>query len=215
LVVCASATECDATSAASANFRFDRDAPAFLFRQRRAFAFGMNALGDIVVGSDPVFAAFDRPVHNQNGTAVRRFYDPVHRLALTHRAENLGAILFSVNIEAAGRYPVLDQVQQRASGLNDIRRQTIHLDVAVIADQNALVRIEQYDTLRHVVDDQRQKCAVSSGARAPLTPPTHHHHRGKAHDDRHGVHLPALLQDGVQADPPPERGGLYTAASFY
>jgi hypothetical protein len=38
---------------------------------------------------------------------------------------------------------------------------------------------------------------------------------GEAHDDRHGIHLPALLQDDVQADPLPERGRRYTVASFY
>src|SRR5262245_43809120 len=44
---------------------------------------------------------------------------------------------------------------------------------------------------------------------------THDHHRGEALDDRHGVYLPALQQDYVQANPPPERGKRYTVASLY
>src|SRR5262245_23968583 len=95
------------------------------------------------------------------------------------------------------------------------KRQAVLLDVALVAHQNALVRVEQYDALRHVVENQRQKRAVAAGGNAAVTPPTHDHHRGKAHEDGHGVHLPALLQDDVQADPLPERGGRYTVASFY
>jgi hypothetical protein len=73
---------------------------------------------------------------------------------LLHRAENFGTIFFRIDVQTAGRYAVLDQPQQCASGLDDVRRQAVHLDVAIVADQNALVRIEQNDALRHVVDNQ-------------------------------------------------------------
>lgn len=36
-------------------------------------------------------------------------------------------------------------------GLHDSRLQSVHFDVAIIDDKNALVRIEQNDTLRHIV----------------------------------------------------------------
>jgi len=83
---------------------------------------------------------------------------------LLHRAENFGTIFFRIDVQTAGRYAVLDQPQQCASGFDDIRRQAIHLDVAIVADQNALVRIEQNDALRHVVDNQCQKRTVAASA---------------------------------------------------
>ncbi|MGB6911200.1 MAG: hypothetical protein WBE42_00355 [Pseudolabrys sp.] len=45
--------------AESLNFGFDLDAAPFLLRQCRTFSLGINALGNIVVGPDPVLAIFD------------------------------------------------------------------------------------------------------------------------------------------------------------
>ena len=197
---------CGSVCAKSTNFRFNRDAAPPLLRQCRTFSLGMDALGNIVVRPDPVLATFDRTVDHQNGPTVRRFHDPVHRLALAYRAENLGTILFGIDIEAAGRYPILDQSEQRAAGFHDVRRQAVHLDVAIIADKNSLVSVEQDDTLGHIVESYGQKRAVSAGA--AVTPPKHDHHRGEADDGSHGIYQPALLQDGVQANPPPERADV-------
>jgi hypothetical protein len=45
--------------AESLSFGFDLDAAPFLLRQCRTFSLGINALGNIVVGPDPVLAIFD------------------------------------------------------------------------------------------------------------------------------------------------------------
>ena len=43
-----------------ADLLLDRDAAAFLLAERRALALGLDAVGDVVVRADPVFAAADR-----------------------------------------------------------------------------------------------------------------------------------------------------------
>src|SRR5262245_47600807 len=47
-----------------------------------------------------------------------------------------------------------------APAVRSIWRQAVHLDVAIVADKNALVSIEQDYSLRHVVDHNREERAA-------------------------------------------------------
>src|SRR5262245_35996719 len=100
-----------------------------------------------------------RSIDDRNGTAIgaspRSGSSPVPAV----RRENFGAIVFRVNVEATGRYAVVDQVDQRAARFHNVGRQTIHLDVAILADKDTLIGVEQDDPLGHVVDYYREKCA--------------------------------------------------------
>src|SRR6185437_1621344 len=148
------------------DFRFDRDAATFLLVQRRTLALGVDAVGDVVMRADPVPAAEDGAVDDRNGTAVGRLDDVAHCAASLDRGQDLGAVLFRIEVETAGRDAILNEVSQRAAGLHDLRRQTIHLDVAVIADLYGLVRIDQHNALRHIIDDDVEQRAGLRAAAA-------------------------------------------------
>jgi hypothetical protein len=47
---------------------------------------------------------------------------------------------------------VFEQAVQRAPGCDDIGREIVHLHVAAIANDQALVAVEHARTLRHIVD---------------------------------------------------------------
>jgi hypothetical protein len=57
---------------------------------------------------------------------------------------------------------------KRAAGLHDRRRQPVHFNVTIIDDKNALVRVEQNDALRHIVEDHGLQRAVAVSAGAPV-----------------------------------------------
>jgi hypothetical protein len=48
------------------------------------------------------------------------------------------------------------KVSHRASGLHDVRRQPIHLDITRIAQDQPLLRVEHQHALRHVVQGRRE-----------------------------------------------------------
>ena len=158
-----------------ADFGFDRHTAAFLLRQRGALSLGLDALGDVVMRPDPVLAILDWPVDHQDSTPVGRLDNPVHYGAIAHRRHDFRAIFFGIDIEASGRDAVLDQFHERAAGLHDRRRQPVHFNVTIIDDKNALVRVEQNDALRHIVEDHGQQCAVAA---LPSPPKRHGHHHG-------------------------------------
>ena len=54
--------------------------------------------------------------------------------------------------EGSGGLAMRDDVAESAARLHDLRRQAVHLDIALVADDEPLRRIEQQQALRHVVD---------------------------------------------------------------
>src|SRR4051812_14629319 len=63
-----------------------------------------------------------------------------------------------------------DDIKERASGLHDIARQAVHLDEAVVADDQPFGRIEHDDALGHVVEHDREQAVVAAHAKAPREP---------------------------------------------
>ncbi len=187
--------------AESANFRFNLDASTLLLRQRRAFSLGPDAFRDVVVRADPISAAFNGTIDDQNGTPVRRFDNPVHRLTFTHRSQDFGPIFFRVDIETARFNSILDQVHKRAAWFYDIGRQAIHFDIAIIADEDALAVIEHDDPLRHVVEGHGQHRALAD-ARTDA-PPAHERkdQRSGTNGAGRSVDLPALFKENGQGSP--------------
>src|SRR5262245_48179687 len=62
---------------------------------------------------------------------------------------------------------MIDDIEKAASGLHDIAGQAVHLDVAVVADDQALGGIKHDDALRNVVEHDGEQGAVTVRARAP------------------------------------------------
>ena len=62
-----------------------------------------------------------------------------------------------------------DDLAEGAARLHDLRRQAVHLDVALVADDEPLRRIEQQQALRHVVDGGVQALLFQPSAVAPTS----------------------------------------------
>ena len=76
-------------------------------------------------------------------------------MALSHarcRAARRRTVLVDVADERSGFLAVRDHLAEAAARLHDLRRQAVHLDIALVADDEPLRRIEQQQALRHVVD---------------------------------------------------------------
>jgi hypothetical protein len=59
---------------------------------------------------------------------------------------------------------VLDQLPQRAAGPHDPRRQTVHCEIAAVAHDDAALRVEHDEALRHVVERGRELAILRAGA---------------------------------------------------
>jgi hypothetical protein len=154
------------------------------------------------MSSDPILATLHRPVDHEHRTAIGCFDDPIHGLAPAHGRQNLGAVFLRVDIQATGRYPILDEIHQRTAGLHDLGRQTVHFNIAIIANEHLFVRIEQDNALSHIVENHGQQIAVAA-AYFRDTPPfaerkCDHCQSGKNGD---GVDLPVWVQDVGQDSP--------------
>src|SRR6185312_12446955 len=101
--------------------------------------------------------------------------------------------------------PILNEVKQRAAGLYDLGRQSIHLDVAVIAYEDVFAVVEQDNTLRHVVENHREQVAIVA-LETPEAAQEHKGHRGKNRGDGNGesrsVRCREISQDRTRPDRP-------------
>jgi hypothetical protein len=78
-----------------------------------------------------------------------------------HVSHDLCPVLFGIEGERSLRDLEREDIGERAAGLHDIGRETIHLDVALVAEHKLLVAVEQAEALRHMRDGHSQ---------APLLP---------------------------------------------
>jgi hypothetical protein len=87
-----------------------------------------------------------------------------HAVALADAVKDALAIGIDIADEEAGVLPVLDQLMQRAARLHDVGRQLVHLQVTPIDQNNAALRIEHVQALRHVVDGAEQPSVLGTQA---------------------------------------------------
>ena len=102
-------------------------------------------------------AVGERLVHDANGSAVRRFNDELGRLPFRKIKQNGFAVAFDVPRETPCLSAMRDQFEKAASGLHHVFAQAIHVEIAPVANDDALRGVEQQQALRHVVD-----CGVQS-----------------------------------------------------
>src|SRR6185295_6334917 len=155
----------------SLDFSLDELTASFVLKQKRALPFGLNALGNVVVGAEPEWLAGDRSVDDRNRAPVRGLHHPAEGLALRHRVDDLGAVLVHVDVEAAGGLSIVDDVEKCTAGLHDLARQPVHVEKPVVTDDKPLSRIEHDDALRHVIDRDGDQAAASAPATAPRESP--------------------------------------------
>ena len=84
--------------------------------------------------------------------SIGRREDALRDLALRQLGQKLGAKLFRIRLQETGLGAVLQHVANRATRLNDLGRQAVHLDEPAVADNDPMRRIEHDEALDHVVD---------------------------------------------------------------
>ena len=104
--------------------------------------------------------------------------------------QNFGAIILSVEVETAGRDSILDQVHEHAARFHDLAGHSVHIDIAFVADQHALIGVNENNTLSHVVDHQAQHGAIVAPAAAPQAK----RGRGRQQENAGGENSPVLLK---------------------
>ena len=157
--------------------------------------FGPPALGDVFMGRHPA-AVRQRLVDDLDRTSVRR--RDHHGVALGDVAQHRIDIMIDVADERSGCLAMGNDVVKTAARLHDVGRQAVHFEIAMVADDQPLRRIEQQQPLRHVVDRgvealllDRQpllRLAVLLGKLAHDEKQQHgnREHRQAGHHDQHG-----------------------------
>src|SRR5258705_317119 len=82
-----------------------------------------------------------RPVGDLDRTSVRGPRD--RDFSQRHVAQDIGAILLDVALERSGLLSMRDDVAKGAARLYHVRRQAVHLNVALVADHDPVRRIKQ------------------------------------------------------------------------
>ncbi len=104
---------------------------------------GLPLLGDVLMGGNPA-AVGHRPVANLEGAPVSQLDDAVGGLG---RYGNLGApvevFLLGHRGKASHLETHVDDLGQRGAGTNAVTRKIIHLDIAVVAYDQPMRRIEE------------------------------------------------------------------------
>ena len=110
---------------------------------------GAAALGDVFMGRQPS-AVRHRLVDDLDRASVGRRYH--HGVAVRDVAQHHLDVLIDVADERAGFLAMGDHVAEAATRLHDVGREAVHLEIPLVADDEMLLRIEQQQALRHVVD---------------------------------------------------------------
>ncbi|MBA7635780.1 hypothetical protein ES703_43384 [subsurface metagenome] len=145
----------------------------------------LATLGDVLVGRDPA-AIGERLVDDLDRTAVRRVDH--HRIAFADIVQHAVDILVDVAGERPGFLAVGDHLAEAAAGPDDVGGQAVHLDIALVADHQALRGVEQKQALRHVVDGGVEALLFQGQAalRLPvLLRQLAHHHQEQGGDGEH------------------------------
>ena len=96
---------------------------------------GPAAFGDVLVGRHPA-AERQRLVDDLDRSPVRG--RDHHRVAQCDVAQHEPDIMLDVALERAGGLAMGDDVVEGAAGFHDVRRQSVHLYIALVADHEAL-----------------------------------------------------------------------------
>ncbi len=113
---------------------------------------GLALLGDVLMGRDPA-AAGHRPVADLDRAPVLQSDDTVFRLVGDRDVVAPADVFFARHgREAAGFDAQVDDLGQLHAGVNAVGRNIIDLDKTIVADDQAVIGIEEAQPLRHVVD---------------------------------------------------------------
>jgi hypothetical protein len=110
------------------------------------------ALGDVLVRRDPA-AARHRAMADMEGAAILQLHHRIRRrVGDVDRAAPFEIVVGAHLRERAGRMAQVDDLAQRDARDDDRRVELIHLDIALVADDQPLRSVEEAQALRHVVE---------------------------------------------------------------
>ena len=112
------------------------------------------------MGAHPINRAGYRPIDDGYRAPVRRLVDKTERLPGCDLAHDFFAIFLRTAAQAAAADAIANDVDQRRTGLHNLRRKLVHRAILFIANDQPAVDIEQDDALRHVVQSQRQQPGI-------------------------------------------------------
>ena len=108
-------------------------------------------LRHVLMGGHPP-AVGQRLIHDADEASVDRIGDELGRLSRGEIAQQGGAIVLDVAGEGSGLLAVGDEIPEAAAGFHHVRREAVHFNVAPIANDDSLGRVEEQEALAHIVD---------------------------------------------------------------
>ena len=111
----------------------------------------MPPLGDVFDRRHPP-AMRQGLVDDVKRTSVRGFHDGMGYFSLCEVLQDVRAKFLDITLKRTGFLTVPDDVEEMAARLDDVRRQTAHVDIALVADYHARRLVIQHQTLGHVVE---------------------------------------------------------------
>ena len=111
---------------------------------------GALARRDVFDGGNPA-TALQRPVDDLDRPAARRFRELAGAFAERHVTYDRIAECIDIAVKGPGLFAVLDQPVHGAAWLGHIRRQSKHLDIGLVADDDRRRCIIKHKALRDIV----------------------------------------------------------------
>ncbi len=116
---------------------------------------GLPALADIVMRDDPA-ASRNRSFDHVHGAAIGRIEADVRHRSAADPLQDACAQTLGVPRKRTPLGAVPDYLGQGTAGFDDLGREAVHLDVALIANDDPRRLVEHQQSLAHVVESQVQ-----------------------------------------------------------
>ena len=128
------------------------------------------ALGDVLMRADPAAARY-RMMDDVHGAPVAQLHQPDAAFLLLDQLQDAFDVALAIGtLDVAGRKALFQHLAQMAAACGHLLREPVHLAIAVIYDQSALVRVEHDEADRHVVDGPQQLLALGLRVRDSIVP---------------------------------------------
>src|SRR5207237_4568220 len=90
--------------------------------------------------------------HHVNGSAICGLYRLARGLFESDSGQKFGTVLLRVTRKRSGFLAMINYLPEGEAGLDHLGRQSVHLDITLIAEHKSRRRIEHAETLRHIVE---------------------------------------------------------------
>src|SRR5205807_10289744 len=112
-----------------------------------AFFFCAPPLGDVLMRGHPT-ATRHRSTHHVNGAAICGLHRLARRLFESDSGQKFGTVLLRVTRKGSGFLAMINYFPEGEAGLDHLGRQSVHLDITLIAEHKSRYRIEHAETTR-------------------------------------------------------------------